>query len=241
VLLENSSWKMVADYLERDDRLVIVAGATEEHGPNSLGTDTQCAWEIAKIACERTGVMLAPALPFGPSIFSMDFPGTMSIRLRTFLDLIQDLLESVTRSGFKRILILSGHGGNKPAMDLISEFVLDRSDLTIKFREWYYLPRTYDRVHQLGSTAWDHGSWLESFSWINQPGEIPDIEKTRVLPDDYYALSAEESRLILGDGVGGGKYKQSEEIMRDFFNLAVDEVTEFLDNGWSKTSTDMPE
>ncbi|MCL5256601.1 MAG: creatininase family protein [Chloroflexi bacterium] len=233
--LEKMNWKMVEDHVKKDDRIVLVAGATEEHGPNSLGTDTQTAWEIAKAACNNKGVMLGPALPVGPSAFSLGFPGTISLRVQTFMDMMKDILDSLVRSGFRRILIYSGHGGNKPAMDVITEYVLDRNDLTIKFREWYMMPKTYARIKELGSDEWDHGSWLESFSWINQPEPIPDKTKARAIPEDYYALSAAETREALGDGVGGGKYKQPESLMREFYDLAVAELEDFLDNGWGKT------
>lgn len=233
--LEKMNWKMVEDHVKQDDRIVLVAGATEEHGPNSLGTDTQTAWEIAKIACTNKGVMLGPALPVGPSVFSLGYPGTISIRVQTFMDLVKDILDSLVRTGFKRILIFSGHGGNAPARDVITEYVVDRSDLTIKFREWYMMPKTYARIKELGSDEWDHGSWLESFPWINQPEPIPDAKKERVLPDDYYSLSAAETREILGDGVGGGKYRQPEPTMRELFDIAVQDLEDFLENGWSKT------
>ena len=235
MLLENMSWKMVEEYLEHDDRIVLILGATEEHGPNTVATDTQCPWEIAKAACEHKSVIIAPALPFGPSAFSLDYPGTISLRARTYMDLIHDLLDSVVRSGFKRILFFSGHGGNVLARNVIREYVINRSDLTIKFREWYLMPKTYARIKELGSTEYDHASWLESFPWINQPEPITPAFKEQTHVEDAYALSAAESRVNYGDGVGGGEYTLPEPVMREFFNLAVAELQDFLDNGWSKT------
>ncbi len=234
MLLENMSWGMVQDYLKHDDRMVLILGATEEHGPNTVATDTQCPWEIAKSACERKRVIVAPALPFGPSAFSLDYPGTISLRSQTYMDVLYDMLNSVVRSGFKRILFFSGHGGNILARNVIREYVTDRSDLTIRFREWYLMPKTYARIKELGGTDYDHASWLESFPWINQPGPIPEAFKEQTHVQDAYALSAAETRAAMGDGVGSGKYTQPEPVLRDFFNLAVAELEEFLDNGWDK-------
>jgi creatinine amidohydrolase len=235
MLLENMNWKMVEEYLEHDDRIVLVLGATEEHGPVSLATDTQCPWEIAKLACEHKNVILGPALPFGPSSFSLDYQGTISLRSRTYMDVIQDMLDSIVRSGFKRILFFSGHGGNKLAKNVIKEYVVDRSDLTIKFREWYEMTKTYARITELGGSGYDHGSWLESFPWINQPEPVAPAFKEQTHVEDSYALSAAETRESMGDGVGSGHYTQPEEVLRDFFDLAVTELEDFLDNGWSKT------
>lgn len=234
MLLENMNWRMVEAYLKRDDRIVLVLGATEEHGLASLATDTQCPWEIAKVACERQGVILGPALPFGPSAFSLDFPGTINLRSQTYLDVLQDMLASLVRVGFKRILFYSGHGGNTLARNVIREFVIDRSDLTIKFREWYEMPKTLARIKELGSSVYDHGSWLESFPWINQPEPIQSAFKEQTHVEDSYSLSAAESRINLGDGTGGGRYTQPEPVMREYFDLAVAELADFLENGWSK-------
>lgn len=234
MLLENMTWKMIEGYLEKDDRIVLVLGATEEHGPASMGTDTQCPWEIAKVACERQGVLLGPALPFGPSSFSLDYPGTISLKSRTYMDLIQDILDSVVRSGFKRIVFFSGHGGNKLAKNVIKEYVIDRSDLTIKFREWYEMPNTYARLRELGGSEYDHGSWLESFPWINQPEPVEPAFKELTHVEDSYSLSAAETRQAMGDGVGSGEYSKPESVMRDFFEIAVSDLEDFLQNGWSK-------
>jgi creatinine amidohydrolase len=232
--IEKANWMMVEEYLKTDDRIVFVLGATEEHGYNSLSTDTQCTWEIAKEACERQNVLLSPPLHFGPSAFSLAFPGTVSLRNETYLDVIRDMIDSVARVGFKKILFFSGHGGNMRAKEAITEYLLDGSDLILKFREWYLLPKTYARIMELGSTAWDHASWLESFPWINQPVEIPDNFKEQVFLEDDYALSPEELRSSIGDGVFGGKYTQPEPVMREFYELAVTELEDFLQNGWDR-------
>jgi creatinine amidohydrolase len=235
MLLENMSWQMVEQYLRHDDRIVLVMGATEEHGPNTLATDTQCPWEIAKLACEHKGVIVAPALPFGPSSFSLDYPGTISLTAHTYLSMIKDILDSVVRSGFKRVLIFSGHGGNVLCKNVIKEYVIDRSDLTLKFREWYMMPKTYAYIMGKGSTAHDHASWLESFPGINQPAPIAAAFKEQTYIEDGYALSAAETRASMGDGVASGAYTQTDEVMKEFFALAVNELEDFLDNGWTKT------
>jgi len=224
----------VEEYLKADDRIVVVVGATEEHGYNSLGTDTQCPWEMAKEACDREGVLLAPAIPYGPSPFALAYGGTISISSEAYMAYIRDVLRSLIRHGFKRILILNGHGGNEIVKSVIEELVVDRADLTIKFRSWYMMPKTTRRMEELGGHEFHHASWLESFSWINQPVEVPDKTKPHLDISDYYTMSAQEIRDLLGDGVGGGAYRIDEATSREFYQLAVDEVAAILREGWSK-------
>jgi creatinine amidohydrolase len=235
MLLEQMNWEMVEEYLKHDDRIVVVLGATEEHGQNTLATDTQCPWEVAKVACERKGVILAPALPFGPSSFSLDYPGTISMKVRTYMSILEDILDCLVRSGFKHILFFSGHGGNAVARNVIKEYVIDRSDLTLTFREWYQMPKTAQRIRELGSTDWDHASWLESFPWINQPAPIKEQFKEQTHAVEHYALSAAESREDYGDGVGGGDYTKPEPVLREYFEIAVQDLEEYLENGFDKT------
>ena len=234
MLLENMNWKMVEKYLKKDDRIVMILGSIEEHGLNSMATDTLCAFEIAKVACENMNIMLGPAMPFGPSAFSLAYPGTISISVKTYMSIIEEIIESLVRSGFKRILFFSGHGGNSPAKNVITEYVLDRSDLTIRFREWYEMDKTLAFINGEGGSVYDHASWLESFPWINQVEPIQAGQKPQTHIIDDYALSAQELRAVWGDGMPSGDYVKSEDVMRKYFDIAVKDLEDFLQNGWDK-------
>jgi creatinine amidohydrolase len=234
MLMEQMNWMQVEEYLEKDDRIVLVTGSTEEHGYVSLGTDTLCAWEMAKAACESEGVLLSPAIPYGPSQLLLGYPGTISITPETYMAYVRDVLESFDRHGFKRMLIVNGHGGNEVIRAVIEDFVKDRPDLTIKFRSWYMMPKTTKRMEELGGHEFHHGSWLESFPWVNQPVEVPDKVKPHIDLSDYYTMSAQEFRELAGDGVGGGTYRKDEKTLREFFQLAVEEIAEILREGWDK-------
>jgi len=234
--MERMNWMQVEEYLKKDDRIVLVTGSVEEHGYNTLATDTQCAWEIAKAACEKTGVLLAPPIHYGFAGWAVAFPGTISIKPMTFMATVRDILESVTAQGFKRILILNGHGQNEAAAKLVvEELSVGNPDLNVKFRSWYMLPKTYEAIEEQGTSHWDHASWLESFQWINQPVEIPDKVKPAIDLEDYITYGPNRIRELLPDGVGGGTYVKDEEFMREYFQVAVDEVVEILEGGWEKT------
>ncbi|MCJ7622100.1 MAG: hypothetical protein MUO76_01260, partial [Anaerolineaceae bacterium] len=69
---------------------------------------------------------------------------------------------------------------------------------------------------------------------INQVAPIPEKTKELAVNEDFYALSPEEIRAIVGDGVFGGKYIETESVMRDLFEICVTELEDFLVGGWSK-------
>src|SRR5512146_1827229 len=108
---EDANWMDVENYLQADDRLMLVLGACEQHGYLSLLTDARVPQALADAASRQTGVLVAPAVNFGISNYFLTYPGTLSLRTATFLDLVEDIVRSAYGYGFRRLLVLNGHGG----------------------------------------------------------------------------------------------------------------------------------
>ena len=88
--LEDLNWFDVESYLQHDDRLILVLGACEQHGYLSLLTDVKIPLTLADAASQQSGVLVAPALNFGASPYFLTYPGTLSLRVSTLLDLVED-------------------------------------------------------------------------------------------------------------------------------------------------------
>src|SRR5512145_517292 len=101
--LEELNWMDVEAYLKQDDRLMVVLGSCEQHAYLSLLTDTKIPQALADAASQKTGVMVAPALPFGVSPYFKEYPGTISLRTATYLNVVEDIILSVSEAGFRRI------------------------------------------------------------------------------------------------------------------------------------------
>jgi creatinine amidohydrolase len=120
------------DELTRDDLralapaalAVLPVGATEQHGPHlPVGTDHFLVTHIARAAAEAAGqlpVLVAPTLPFGSSHHHLPFGGTLSLATETYYRALADLVETLILSGFRRIFILNGHGGNSELIQLVA-------------------------------------------------------------------------------------------------------------------------
>jgi creatinine amidohydrolase len=100
------------EYLERDDRILFPLGSTEQHAYLSLETDSIIAERLAVEAAEPVGVPVLPVLPYGLTQGFGAFPGSPTLRLATYAALLRDILESLHGQGFRRFLIVNGHGGN---------------------------------------------------------------------------------------------------------------------------------
>jgi creatinine amidohydrolase/Fe(II)-dependent formamide hydrolase-like protein len=142
LLLEELGWPDVEAYLRHDDRLILVVGSTEQHGRHmALGSDVWQPWEIARRVSERTEVLLAPAINYGMSLHHLGFAGSLSLRPQTVTSIIEDLLQSAYIHGFRRILILNGHGGNTAAIQVaMAEVLNELPGLWVKLHSWWQEP-----------------------------------------------------------------------------------------------------
>src|SRR5438105_5756870 len=117
------NWMMVEEYLTRDDRCVLPLGSTEQHAYLSLSVDSILSERLAIEAAEPLGVPVFPALAYGITPYFLAFPGSVSLRISTYLSVVSDVLESLAGQGFKRFVLVNGHGGNSPAASLAPEWM----------------------------------------------------------------------------------------------------------------------
>lgn len=104
--------------------VILPVGAIEQHGPHlPVGVDTYAVTHIAHAAAAlitAAPVLVAPTLPYGSSHHHLPYGGTLSISTETYLRTVSDLVESLIVSGFRRIFILNGHGGNNELIQLVA-------------------------------------------------------------------------------------------------------------------------
>src|SRR5947207_15669776 len=104
------NWMHLEEYLGRDDRIVLPLGSTEQHAFLSLGTDSILSERVAVEAAEPLGVPVLPALPYGHTPRFVAYPGSASLRLETLVAVLRDVLGSLHGQGFRRFLVVNGHG-----------------------------------------------------------------------------------------------------------------------------------
>jgi creatinine amidohydrolase len=223
--LEDLNWMDVEAYLKRDDRIILILGSTEQHGYLSLATDTRIAQALADAASKKTGVPIAPALPFGVSPYFEAYPGTLSLSLQTYVSLVEELVRSFHRQGLRGVMIVIGHGGNLPALAALSELANELLGLRLGLHAWFE-ESAVTAVAERHHLRTDHASWSEAFSFT-RVAELPLGEKEPVVVPPM--TSAAETRRLLGDGVFGGAYQASDAVMQELFDAALSSLVEALD------------
>ncbi len=223
--LEDLNWMDVDEYLKKDDRLILILGTIEQHGYLSLATDVKIPVALADAASQKSGVLIAPPVNYGISPYFATYPGTLSIRVTTFLDTVSDIVRSAYAHGFKRILVLNGHSGNDAARVRLVEVANGSPGLKIAWYSWWTSDSVdaLARKHQL---APQHASWMEAFPFT-KVCDLPSGKKDEVKIKGL--LNAEDSRATYGEGMFGGDYEVAPEILDEMFAACLVDILYLLE------------
>lgn len=221
---EDLNWFDIEAYLKIDNRLIIVLGACEQHGYLSLLTDVKIPLALADSASQRTNVLVAPQINIGISPYFLAYPGTLSLRTTTMMDLVEDILRSSYDQGFRRYLFLNGHGGNEPVRTRLFEVINQLPDLRLHWYAWWQSHSVQAVAIKYGLKSF-HAGWIESFPFT-RVGDLPEGSKTP--PHITDMMNAQRARETYEDGVFGGSYQVDPAIMDEIFDAALQDILQLL-------------
>ncbi len=230
--ISDMNWMQVEEQVKRDDRCVLPLGSVEQHGYMSLAVDQILAERVAVEAAEPLGIPVYPALPYGLAPYFAAYPGSMTLRVDTYVRVVRELLDGIRRAGFRRVLIVNGHGGNQPAGALAIEYGMDHPEMRVKFHNWWSAPKTWEAVMSVDRVG-SHASWMENFPWTRLDGvALPSGQKEALNVDVLKVLPPTEVRKYVGDGNYGGVYEHSDENMQRVWTAGVEETRAVLEGPW---------
>ncbi len=230
--IADMNWMQIERYLTKDDRCVLPIGSTEQHGPFSLCVDAILAERVAIEAAAPLGVPVYPVMPFGCAPYFAAFPGSISLKVETLLAVARDVVGSLYTSGFRRVFIVCGHGGNAAVGNLCRELMAERPAMSLKFYQWWDGQRLMQKAKEIAPHP-SHANWFENFPWTRLDGvTLPAGEKAVVPKEKLLVSGPEEARALLGDGSFGGAYQVSDEAMRELWTVGVEETRAHLEEGW---------
>ena len=120
---EKLTWPEINDAIEMRKVCVVPCGAVEQHGAHlPLDVDIVCPTGIAHGAGRLIPdkLLVLPTVCYGYTGHVMDFPGTINNHFEHFIDHVLDITKSLAYHGFKKIVLLNGHGSNMPNLDLVA-------------------------------------------------------------------------------------------------------------------------
>ena len=187
MLLENLKWPDVQRIDLASTPVVMPLGSFEQHGPHlPLTTDTELVTAIARDVERRMGdsILLAPTLWLGHSPHHMNFPGTLSVEPRVYIDMVKSLVHSMVRHGARRIFLLNGHGGNEAPVpvalrELKTEFAAHK-DLFVTFASYWWLGgQTITDVRKSGMGGIGHACEMETSAMLVVAPQKVDMSLAR--------------------------------------------------------------
>ena len=139
---EKLTWPEINDAVDLGKVCIVPVGSVEQHGPHlPLDVDMVCPVGIA----QGTGraitekVLVLPIITYGYTGHVMDFPGTINTNYDTFQEMCLDLTRSLAYHGFKKIILLNGHGSNMPNLDLVARRTNLETDAECMVIAWWNL------------------------------------------------------------------------------------------------------
>ncbi len=230
--------------------VLLPLGAIEQHGPHlSVSTDTDLVSSVA-LAAEKLladNILLCPTLPFGSSNHHLLFGGTISLSPATYTQAIIELVESLIESGFRRIVLLNGHGGNitpvKHALAILSGKFDATINPNIAFATYWELGgKKFAGDPPMESPALSHACEYETSLmlhlfpekvWLNKIERANRPQKNGYIPyedDEPYrgVTMVKQTQFISSNGSSGEPQLGSAEKGAHLFNHAVKALVEFL-------------
>lgn len=141
--------------VENGSVAVLPVGATEQHGPHlPTGVDTLITEHVCLKACEKACAVCLPPVSVGYNEMELSFPGVLSAKNESLIGYVFDICASLARNGFKRILLVNGHGRNS-FLFVVNHMVMERTQATCATVAYYELIK--DVVEQLRESEFPGG------------------------------------------------------------------------------------
>lgn len=231
--IADMNWRQVEARARQDDRAVLPIGSTEQHAQLSLCVDAILSERVAAEAAEPLGIPVFPVINYGLTPSFVEYPGTVTLRLSTLCAVVCDVLDGMVRSGFRRIAIVNGHGGNSPAHGAVLEWLDRNRGCQVKWHNWWSAPKVWAKVQATDPIA-SHASWMENFPWTRLPGAAaPEGRKPMLDLARFQQLDPGAKRILLGDGNYGGLYERPDAEMLAIWDVAVAETRDVIAEGWA--------
>lgn len=254
---EKLTWPEINEAVQLGKICIVPTGAVEQHGPHlPLDVDMLIATSVALAAGERLAekILVLPSVSYGYTGHVMDFPGTINIHYTHFIEHVLDICKSLAYHGFKKIVLLNGHGSNMPNLDLVARRCNLETDAQCAFGAWWtlltvdpgFLPRWRQSKFPGGCA---HACELETSVYMHLCPQ--DVRVDKIASGDI-SFNLENSRYRYVDLFGAGPMQVTSwtasytdtgvlgdaelataEKGREAFEEAVRRICEFIDE-WSK-------
>jgi creatinine amidohydrolase len=189
-MAENLLWGMTSDHLgepnETFDKAAIVIGSIESHGrvlPYS--SDALMSWAVATRVADRVpGLLVLPLMPYGVSLHHVGLYGTISLQPNTLVEVLLDVMRSLSRHGLKRFWFVSNHDGNPGPLEAAARQIRDEDpEVVVACQVQWWLASTgvmpENLFESVAGTWGGHGGEAETSLLLHTNPELVRLEQAR--------------------------------------------------------------
>ncbi len=121
------TWEEMNEAIAMQKVVILPTGSTEQHGPHlPLDTDVFLTESVCLEAAQRAPdrMLVLPPISYGLNLHHIDFPGTIHIEPEVYIAFCTQITKSVAYHGFRKMLLVNGHGSNTPLNDLVARKIV---------------------------------------------------------------------------------------------------------------------
>jgi creatinine amidohydrolase len=180
---EEFTWPEIRDAAAQNRVAVLPVGTVEQHGPHlPLITDVLTASEMSRMAVERKPeqAVLMPPVYYSFNEHHLDFPGTIAVEGQTVVNYVTDIGRSLAHHGFRKILLVNGHGSNVPLLDVAARNITNRTESICAMVPWWNLipkPLFKELRESQYPGGMAHGCELETSVLLHLRPDLVQMEK----------------------------------------------------------------
>ena len=169
---------------------LVPVGSMEQHGPHlpfqvDVLVSSRLAEDLEKKIPE---ILLVPPIWTGVSAHHMDFPGSITLRAKVFMDVLHDICASLHHHGFRRIVLLNGHGGNRSSLEVLGQELFVELGLTVNtLAYWDLVPDLVKSLKKTKSSGMGHSGELETSLMLHL---APRLVIKKIFPREFSASTS---------------------------------------------------
>lgn len=242
-LWENLTWKEIEKRLQLVDTAILPCGAIEQHGPH-LPVDVDyfdAVYMARKVAeqCADPKPFVLPPIPFGVSYHHSAFKGTLSVTNNALSAFVYDIGMSLAHNGIKKIIILNGHGDNKPTLSYAAQMINRDAHIFVCVDTG----ETSDvDLYDLIDTPNDiHAGEIETSTTLAIRPELVNmdlaVDETLDLDNEYLDFTSDRgvnwyvhTQRISESGVMGNAKKATAEKGKQMWDISIKKMVEFVES-----------
>jgi len=244
------TWPQIRDAAAAARVAVVPIATIEDHGLHlPVDTDLRLCAAVCEEAVSRAPdrAVLVPAINHGYSPHHMDFPGPITISAETLIRYGVDVCKSLAHHGFKRILIVNGHGSNAPFVDIIARLTVVETGALAAGVNYWAAPGVREAAESLRESekigGMNHACEFETSLYLAIAPELVDMSQavhelshrptknywTDLIGGDGPLTMMEPWSALTESGVMGDPTKASAEKGRTLLDAAANGVIELID------------